>query len=239
MVSTLISLSSPALAQQSDTAEGIGIEEIVVTASKRGETNAQDLAMSIVALDEETLERMRVSDFTDFSQYVAGLDAVQIGPGQRRYLIRGINLPGESTVGLYYDGIPMSGNGDSAAFLGANQPDWDMFDVQRVEVLRGPQGTLYGANSVAGVVRIITNKPDPTAVNSKLSVGAATVTDGDPNYNVKAMVNFPRVDDTAAVRLVAYYDLQGGWIDNVQRRKGSSCYGVQAPVPEIIKLGAW
>ena len=234
----LLPVALPTFAQQSDEPSVARIDEIVVTASKRGETNVQDLAMSIVALDQETLERMRVSDFTDFAQYVPGLDAVQIGPGQRRYLIRGINLPGESTIGLYYDGIPMSGNGDSAALLGANQPDWDLFDVQRVEVLRGPQGTLYGANSVAGVVRIITNKPDASAVRSKISVGAAQVADGDPNYNLKAMVNFPLIEDTLALRVVGYYDRQGGWIDNVRMKKGDACYGVQAPLPEIQLLDA-
>ena len=191
------------------------IEEIVVTASKRGESSAQDLAMSISAIGGETLEAMGAVEFTDFSRSVAGLDVLDVGPGQKRYLVRGLNLPGESTVGLYYDNITMTGTGAEAGDFGRNQADLDLFDVARVEVLRGPQGTQYGANSVSGVVRIITNKPDPGALLGKVTVSGATKADGDPDSSMKGMINIPLTDDLA-VRAVGYYSKIGGFIDNVQ-----------------------
>lgn len=212
------------------------IEEVIVTASKRGTETAQELSMAISAFGEQTLENMGADEFTDFSRSVAGLDAVDVGPGQKRYLIRGLNLPGESTVGLYYDNVTMSGTGDDATTFGGNQAELDLFDVQRVEVLHGPQGTLYGANSVSGVVRIITNKPDASGYAGKVSLGGAGKADGDPNWHVKGMFNVPLVDDRVALRGVGYVVESGGFIDNIQLQKGDSCYGVQAPLPEIVLL---
>ena len=213
------------------------LEEITVTASKRGASNVQDLSMSISALGGDTLEAMGAVEFTDFSRSIAGLDVVDVGPGQKRYLVRGLNLPGESTVGLLFDNITMSGTGADAGDFGRNQSDLDLFDVERVEVLRGPQGTQYGANSVSGVVRIITNKPDPTAFDGKLVVGGAGKEDGDADWNVKGMVNIPLSDDLA-VRGVGYISETGGFIDNMQLNKDPSCYGVGTPAdgPEIILL---
>lgn len=212
------------------------VEEIVVTASKRGASTAQDMSSSIKAFGQETLEAMGVDEITDFSRSVPGLDVVDAGPGQKRYLIRGLNLPGESTVGVYYDNIAMSGMGDDAATSGGNQVGLDMFDMERVEVLRGPQGTLYGANSVSGTLRIITNKPDSSSLTGKVSASAAGKTDGDPNWDVKGMVNIPLIENTLAVRGVAYISEIGGFIDNIQLQKGEDCYGVQAPNPEIVLL---
>ena len=237
-IGTLLALSiliaNPAVAQDSGSRP---IEEIVVTASKRGESSVQDLAMSISAIGGETLEAMGAVEFTDFSRTVAGLDVLDVGPGQKRYLVRGLNLPGESTVGLYYDNITMTGTGAEAGDFGRNQADLDLFDIERVEVLRGPQGTQYGANSVSGVVRIISNKPDPAALLGKVAVSGASKADGDPDYSVKGMINIPLADDLA-VRAVGYYSEIGGFIDNVQLGKDSSCYGVDPATtnPEIVLL---
>ncbi|MBT5218500.1 MAG: TonB-dependent receptor [Woeseia sp.] len=229
-----MTMVNAAVAQESGVSS---IEEIVVTASKRGETSAQDLAMSISAIRGETLEAMGAVEFTDFSRSVAGLDVLDVGPGQKRYLVRGLNLPGESTVGLYYDNITMTGTGAEAGDFGRNQADLDLFDVERVEVLRGPQGTQYGANSVSGVVRIITNKPDPGAFLGKVAASGAAKADGDADYSVKGMVNIP-LSDNVAVRGVGYYSEIGGFIDNVQLGKDPSCYGVDPATtnPEIVLL---
>jgi iron complex outermembrane receptor protein len=226
--------TSTASAQESGSAS---IEEIVVTASKRGATSAQDLAMSISALGGETLEAMGAVEFTDFSRSIAGLDVIDVGPGQKRYIVRGLNLPGESTVGLYYDNITMTGTGAEAGDFGRNQADLDLFDVERVEVLRGPQGTQYGANSVSGVVRIITNKPDTEALFGKVSVSGASKADGDADYSIKGMINIP-LSENVAVRGVGYYSEIGGFIDNMQLEKDPSCYA-QDPAttnPEIVLL---
>lgn len=227
-------VASPIFAQDTDSSS---LEEIVVTASKRGATNVQDLAMSITAISGETLEAMGAVEFSDFSRSVPGLDVVDVGPGQKRYLIRGLNLPGESTVGLYYDNITMTGTGAEAGDFGRNQADLDLFDIERVEVLRGPQGTQYGANSVSGVVRIITNKPDPSAFNGKVATSTAVKADGDADYSIKGMLNIP-LGENVAVRAVGYYSEIGGYIDNLQLGKDPSCYG-QDPAttnPEIVLL---
>jgi len=213
------------------------LEEIKVTATKRGAASAQDLAMSITALSEDTLSAMGVQEFTDFSRAVAGLDVVDAGgPGQKRYLIRGLNLNGESPVGVYLDNIPLNGNGDDAAQFGGNMADVDLFDVERVEVLRGPQGTLYGANSVSGVVRILTNRPDATAFDAKVSADGAIKEDGDPDWGFKGMVNIPLVDDVLALRAVGYVVETGGFIDNIRLNKDPSCFAPQAPNPEITLI---
>jgi len=233
----MLTLAIPSYAKQSDETTSVGIEEIVVTASKRGASNVQDLAMSISAIGGDTLEAMGAVEFTDFSRSIAGLDVVDVGPGQKRYMVRGLNLPGESTVGLYYDNITMTGTGAEAGDYGRNQADLDLFDIERVEVLRGPQGTQYGANSVSGVVRIITNKPDTAGTYGKVALTGATKEDGDSDYSIKGMLNIPLAENVA-VRGIGYYSEIGGYIDNMQLGKDPSCYG-QDPAttnPEIVLL---
>lgn len=238
LAGTLGVLASPlAVAQEND--EG-RLEEITVTASKRGVSTVQDLAASIVAFDTETLLRMGVEEFTDFSRSTPGLDVIDVGPGQKQYLVRGLSGPGESTVGVYYDSIPMTGNGQDPVSFGGNQPDLDIFDAERIEVLRGPQGTQYGASSLSGVVRIISNKPDTSGFYGKLALDAGEVSDGDNNWSAKGMLNIP-LSDTFALRAVAYHDFLGGYIDNGVLFKGpedGSCYvrgdSIGQTEPEII-----
>ena len=213
------------------------LEEVVVTASKRGAVVAQDLAMSITAYNQETLEAMGVQEFTDFSRMVAGLDVVDFGPSEKRYMIRGLNLPGEATVGVYYDSVPVLGTGNAPGGFGGAQADFDLFDTERVEVLRGPQGTLYGTNSVNGVVRVISNKPDTSGTYGSVFLNAAAKKDGEPDWGAKAMINFP-LSDSFAARLVAYTTEIGGFIDNNQLRKAPGCYAPQAPNPEVVLIDA-
>jgi iron complex outermembrane receptor protein len=239
----IIPMSMPAFAQSDDDESGpAGLEEIVVTASKRGATSSQDLAASIVTFDTDTLQKMGVEVFVDFSRSTPGLDVIDTGPGQKQYLIRGLSGPGEGTVGVYYDSIPMSGTGQDPVSFGANQPDLDMFDTERVEVLRGPQGTQYGASSLSGVVRIVSNKPDASGgTYGKIFADGSATDGGDPNYAIKGMINLPLVDDVFALRATAYYDKLGGFIDNAVLFKGpedNSCYGpgtdFGSTEPEVI-----
>jgi outer membrane receptor protein involved in Fe transport len=213
------------------------LEEVVVTASKRGAVVAQDLAMSITAYNQERLEAMGVQEFTDFSRMVAGLDVVDFGPSEKRYMIRGLNLPGEATVGVYYDNVPVLGTGNGPGGFGGAQADFDLFDTERVEVLRGPQGTLYGANSVNGVVRVISNKPETSGTYGSVFLNAAAKKDGEPDWGAKAMINFP-LGESFAARLVAYTTEIGGFIDNNQLRKDPGCYAPQAPNPEVVLIDA-
>ena len=204
--------------------EGV-LEEIIVTATKRGAASLQDVPLSIIAFDQQTLDIMGVEEFVDFSRSVPGLDVIDVGPGQKRYIARGISGPGEATVGLYFDNIPLTGNGQDASSFGGNQPDLEMFDTQQVEVLRGPQGTLYGASSVSGVVRMVSNKPDASGFDARLQVDGASVTDGGENFSLKGMINVPIGENGLAFRGVGYVVEDDGYIDNIYLFKDPSCYG--------------
>jgi iron complex outermembrane recepter protein len=189
------------------------LQEIVVTATKRL-TPLQDTAMSITVLGSDTLTKTGADDFADFAKLVPGLSATDLGPGNKRYALRGLQSPGEPEVALYYDEIPVSGLPGASLDTGASQLDLKLVDVDRIEVLRGPEGTLYGNGSEGGAIRIISNRPvmDKFAGFSEVS---GSVTDGGaPSYTITQMVNIPLIDDLLAVRIAGYYRHEGGWIND-------------------------
>lgn len=190
------------------------VEELVITANKRGAESVQDVGTSIGVLSEQALAQRDIKEFIDITRNVAGLNVVDQGPGQKTFMIRGLIGAGESTVGLYYDNLPTNGSGESAAASAGRQTDLYIFDAKRVEVLRGPQSTLYGSSALAGVVRIITNEPTADAVSGQLVVDGSATAHGSTNYALKSMVNLPIIEDKLAVRLVAYKTHDGGFIDN-------------------------
>ena len=192
------------------------LEEVVVTATKQ-EASLQDVPIAVSALTEESLNQRGVSNFSDYLIELPNVSAGGAGPGQSTMYIRGVasttpNLTTSGVAGLspnvalYLDEQPMAQPGRNL--------DIYITDINRVEVLAGPQGTLFGASSQAGVVRLITNKPDPSGFYGRVQAGASTMTDGEANYNVNAMVNIP-VSDNFAIRGVVYTDEKGGYIDNV------------------------
>jgi len=192
------------------------IEEVIVTATKRA-ASTQEIALAVTALGQESLEQMGVSNFSDYLIQLPGVTAGGSGPGQNSIYIRGIasttpNLTTSGVAGLapnvamYLDEQPLSQPGRNLDVYTA--------DIARVEVLKGPQGTLFGASSQAGTVRLITNKPDPSAFSGKLKMGAAWTESGDPSNNVEGVVNIPLTDNFTA-RAVVYVDRKGGYIDNV------------------------
>ncbi len=216
-------------AQQEDSA----LEEIVVTASKRGfEESLQSVPMSIVALTEQTLEQSGAKDFLDFARMVPSLDVVDQGFGAPQVSIRGVRVgivPAQTTqekplTGIYYDDMPVS-------FANFN-PNLDLFDVQRVEVLRGPQGTLYGAGAMGGSVRFITNRANLTGWEAKAEGTYASIGHGGDIYDLKGLVNIPVVTDKMALRITATSNWDDGYIDNVYLGKkdwnSSSRKGVRA-----------
>ncbi len=210
-------LAAPAVARTATASSGTTLDEIVVTALKQGNVSLQNVPASVAVVTGTVLESIGASDFADFSRLVAGLNFVDAGPGNKRYVIRGINSAGEAQTALYYDNIPVTGLGASATDFGGTQPDLDLFDMQRVEVLRGPQGTLYGQNSQAGVIRIITNKPNLTKFEGDALTDVSDTKDGGVNYSVKGVVNLPLSAGVFAVRLVGYDDNNSGFIDNPLR----------------------
>ncbi len=189
-------------------------EEVTVTAMKREET-ILDTPVSVAAPTEEVLRERGVQNIEELAANVAGFSVQNLGPGQSQIAMRGVSSgqiardqPGvKENVGVYLD--------ESVISLSLFTPDIDLFDMNRVEVLRGPQGTLFGSGSLSGTVRYITNQPELGAMSFFGEAGGNTVTDGNQGGNVKVGVNAP-FGSTAALRIVGYYDRFGGWTDAVQ-----------------------
>jgi iron complex outermembrane receptor protein len=187
--------------------------DIIVTALKRGSA-LQETPISISAITPTQLANSGVKSIADLSGHVPSLTIVDAGPGFRRVVIRGIRATGEPTVGTYYDETAVTGLIGAGNDAGGSTPDLHLFDVERIEVLRGPQGTLYGSGSMGGTLRIIYDKP------SYRTEGAADVTLSDThyggfNYELNGMINLPVVTDKVAVRAVGYYRHNTGYIDNI------------------------
>lgn len=193
------------------------IEEVIVTATKTS-ASTQDIAVTVSALTSEKLDQMGVTNFEDYLVQLPGVTAGGSGPGQNTIYIRGV---ASTTPAISIAGV--AGLAPNVAFYLDEQPlaqpgrNLDVYaaDMNRVEVLAGPQGTLFGASSQAGTVRLITNKPDPSAAYGKVKFGVGTINEGGTNNNVELMYNLP-VSDRITLRGVVYSDTKGGYIDNVQ-----------------------
>ncbi|MGF7146744.1 outer membrane receptor protein involved in Fe transport [Sphingomonas zeicaulis] len=212
---SLFILSESASAQEEPEAAAKDLPgDIVVTALRRTST-VQDTPLAITAIGAETLANTGTTNITDLQKMTPGLRIQDNGPGMRRLSLRGILAAGEPTVGLYYDETPIAGNVGTGSDAGGRTPDFSLFDVERVEVLRGPQGTLYGASAMSGAVRVLMKKP---AFEFE-GAADATISDtsyGGFNYAINGMVNLPVVDDLLAVRAVIYRRDNEGYIDNVR-----------------------
>ena len=215
IVLSLASLSSQAWAQDTAPAEAEETDDrvIVVTAQKR-EQQLIDVPQSITAVGGSTLERQQASNFQDYLKLVPGLQLNQSTAGQGRLVLRGINTGGvASTVGVYMDETTFgssSGLVNGAILSG----DFDTFDLERIEVLRGPQGTLYGASSLGGVLKFVTKRPNTEAFEARARGSVETVKGGDLSYMGSAVVNVP-LGDTLAVRATGFYRDFGGFIDSI------------------------
>ncbi|HEX9207103.1 MAG TPA: TonB-dependent receptor [Steroidobacteraceae bacterium] len=207
-VPTLLVGMSAAYAQ---TTSG-GLEEIVVTAQKRTE-DIQSVPLSIQAFGTQKLEELNVQKFDDYVKYLPSVSYQTLGPGFAAVYMRGIASGGDGnhsgpspSVGIYLDEQPIT------TIQGAL--DVHLYDIERVEALAGPQGTLYGASSQAGTIRIITNKPDPTEYKAGYGLELNSVDHGGMGYLAEGFVNLP-INDRMAVRLVGWQRHDAGYIDNV------------------------
>ena len=212
LATSLLAAMSAAYAQEAPNQ----LEEIVVTAQKRTES-LQDVPMSIQALGSERLDQLGVQNFAAYAQLLPSLSfqngGQNGGPGFSRAYMRGVASGGDGnhsgsqpSVGTYLDEQPVT------TINGAL--DVHIYDIQRVEVLAGPQGTLYGASSQAGTIRIITNKPDPAGFAAGYDLQANAVSKGGNGYLAEGFVNLP-LSDNAAIRLVGWTRHDAGYIDNV------------------------
>jgi iron complex outermembrane recepter protein len=208
--------TAAAAADQSDASSG-GIQEVVVTAQRRTE-NAQDVPIAIQAFSGDELQKLNVTNFDDLVKYLPNVTASSQGPGQSLIFMRGLSagtpsvqssgsINGFPNVATYLD--------EQSGQLPGRNLDVYAADLERVEVLEGPQGTLFGAGAQAGVIRYITNKPKLNVTEGNVIGGYGTTAGGDPNSNVTAVLNLPLIADKLAVRGVVYDDRRGGYINNV------------------------
>ncbi len=216
-------------------------EEILVTATKRS-SRVQDVPFSINAQTQKDIQRANASTIEDISRNVAGLAVQNLGPGQSQVSVRGVSAgqivrdqPGvKEQVGVYLD--------ESVISLSLFTPDIDLFDLNRVETLRGPQGTLFGSGSVGGTIRYITNQPKLGVTEGLMEANVNLVDEGDMGFHVKGAVNVP-IADTLALRVVGYGTQYAGFIDavgpagdknvNDGSRAGGRISLLWEPTPEI------
>jgi len=195
-----------------DQAAASSLQEVVVTAQKR-EEKLHDVPMGITAITSDDLDKQRILDLEDLQSKVPALSLQAIQPGQTRLAIRGQNVGSVgSTVATYIDDTPF-GSSNALANGSLLTGDFDTWDLQRVEVLRGPQGTLYGAGSEGGLLKYVTNPPDPSKFASAIQVGGEDIAHGEAAGSVKGMVNLP-ITNQAAFRISGYYTMLPGYIDD-------------------------
>jgi iron complex outermembrane recepter protein len=253
-------LAGGAPVAHADSGQDVGtLEEVVVTAQKRTE-NLQDVPISIEVLDNAKLERLHIVNLDDYVKYSPSISYVRSQgqggngqPGNSHIYMRGVVSGGDGnhsgsqpSVGTYLDEQPVTTIDGTV--------DVHLYDIQRIEVLEGPQGTLYGASSEAGTVRIITNKPDPTKFSAGYDLEGNRVDHGGTGYQFEAFVNLP-LTPIAAIRLVGWDEHDAGYIDNVTGTTSIGCiqngvrtfptwagvpstYPAVAPCPPTAPVGA-
>ncbi|MEQ8751003.1 MAG: TonB-dependent receptor, partial [Amphiplicatus sp.] len=235
---TAVAASSAALAQE----EAVS-DEVLVTATKRAQT-IQDVPFSVNAQTQDDIQRTGSQSLEDVSRNVAGLAIQNLGPGQTQVGIRGVSAgqivrdqPGvKEQVGIYLD--------ESVISLSLFTPDLDLFDLNRVETLRGPQGTLFGSGSIGGTLRYITNQPKLGEYEGMAEAGVSAIDGGGVGWHAKGMVNLP-MGDTAALRIVGFHTDYAGFIDaqlesggvkkdiNDGERFGGRVSLLWEPIPEL------
>jgi outer membrane receptor protein involved in Fe transport len=195
------------VAAQDTTAD---LETVIVTARKREET-LLDIPQEIQAIGQEQLQKANLDTVEDFSRFVPSLTYNAVTPGRGAIYFRGVaddssSFIADASSAIYLDEQPLTQS--------ALQPEIRLIDIERIEALPGPQGTLYGSSSQAGTLRYITNKPDPTGFETDVAVDAYTVDEGDEGYELSGVVNIP-LGETAAIRIVGFSARDAGFIDNV------------------------
>ncbi len=216
MLATILGVGAPGLAAQDSDVEDVGsnfriIEEIVVTATRR-ETNIQETALSIDTFEGDMLEKSGYTSASQFLDAVPGVTAIDSGPVSNRVIIRNIATStqeaGSPTSATYFDDFAVSGFVASAAEI-------RLVDMDRVEVLKGPQGTLFGRSAMGGIIRYISNKPDTEELSGGVNAYYSNTADGGDNVGGHGYVNVP-IGDSLAIRATAYSYQNDGYIDNVE-----------------------
>lgn len=208
-------VATPAQQGGADTTPAIG--EIVVTATKRS-TRLDETPMSITAITGAQLAKTGISDVQSALQGVPGVAFATAGPGKTVFNIRGLSSSGgaAATVGFYIDDVPILSPAHSTN--GKTAIDPSLYDLAQVEVLRGPQGTLYGASAMGGTIKLETNRPIADKFEASAHIGASNPATGGLGYAADAMVNIPIVNDKVALRVVASQKYDNGYVDRIVNR---------------------
>ena len=194
-----------------------GLEEIVVTAQRRSE-NIQDVPITMQALTSQTIAQLNITTFDDYIKFLPNVTSASSGPGQNEVFMRGLSAGSQASQGSAATGL-----WPNVAIYLDNQSgqmpnrNLDIYaaDLNRIEVLEGPQGTLFGSGAEAGVIRYITNEPKLDKTEGSVKAGYGVTAHGDPNSDLQAVLNLPLMSDRMAIRAVIYSDQRGGYIDNV------------------------
>lgn len=222
-----------AAAATAQTATNVSVlEEVVVTAQKF-EQKLSETPLSVTAISARNLEALGATQFRDFASTVPSLTFTTSGVGSTQVNLRGITTGNNisPTVGIYVDEVPY---GSSTPFASGAQLALDvgLFDVSRIEILRGPQGTLYGASTMGGLLKYVSVTPDPTAFGATMRAGLVSTAGGGVGYDGAAAINAPFADDKAAVRVSGFYSHDSGYIDNLATGRDdvneSNVYGGRA-----------
>ncbi|MCC7268129.1 MAG: TonB-dependent receptor [Caulobacteraceae bacterium] len=208
---------TPAWAQTTDEAErpaaATAVEEVIVTATRRTE-RLQDVPLAVTTFSQEQLTAKGIVGYEGLAQQTPGVVLNRASANFNNFTARGISTNGynanlQSTVAVYIDELPISANGNSTIL------DPTLYDVERIEFLRGPQGTLFGSGSLAGALRILTKAPDPSGFDASALVDVGVTGDDSLRQRYNGMLNVPLVEDQLALRLVGYYRHEEGYIDNL------------------------
>ncbi|MDY6922377.1 MAG: TonB-dependent receptor [Pseudomonadota bacterium] len=214
----LAGYAAPAVAQVAGPAAAATLDEVIVTAQKR-EQRLLDVPQSVSVVSAEMLQTVQAQRFADYFTRVPSASFVETQAGQTRLVLRGISTNGVgATVATYVDETPY-GSATSLANGAILTPDIDPFDLERIEILRGPQGTLYGANSLGGLVKYVTVAPDPDGFHSAFEAGVEHVEAGDTGWSARGAVNIPLADDLA-MRISGVHRQEPGYIDDPRRGDG-------------------
>ena len=224
-------------------AKAAELEEIIVTATKR-QQSLQDVPVAVTAFTEADIVREGFKTFSDYVGQIPSLAISERQPGATQVLMRGCASQGltfgnSATTSIYLD--------EQAITSAGYNPDPRLIDVQRVEALGGPQGSLFGDAAQCGTLRIITNRPDTNRLNSWIDLTGSSIDGGDSGYDLSAMANVPLVQDKLALRLVGFYASEPGWIDNVLSPSPGAGFGEQtfdnawecSPGRQLVELLWW
>jgi iron complex outermembrane recepter protein len=202
---------APPRALALEPADASALQEIVVTARKRQE-NLQDVPLSIDVFTKKDMQNLGITEFDDYAQKVPSISFISEGPGTQFFVMRGVsdgsnpNYSNTSATGFFIDDMSLSWQGV--------QPDLHLYDIERIEVLNGPQGTTFGAGSMAGAIRYITNKPDVNAFSGGIDFNGGHIQGGQQNWTYEGFFNAPIIEGVLGLRLSAFSDSHGGFINN-------------------------